>query len=102
MCVPAFPIICLYTARKPTFVNGLDCARLYTSRDPAAAPAQIATIYPGAHKGALLSSFVDEVLGRGRAEVTQKSIRHLAVCFAIEKSAHSAHRCAWITGGDER
>jgi len=38
----------------------------------------------------LLSSFVDEVLGRGRAEVTQEdAFASLAVCFAIEKSAHS-------------
>jgi predicted dehydrogenase len=89
-CVfPHFHNLSVY-GTQATFVNGLDCARLYTSRDPAAAPAQIATIYPGAHKGALLSSFVDEVLGRGRAEVTQEdAFASLAVCFAIEKSAHS-------------
>jgi predicted dehydrogenase len=86
---PHFHNLTVY-GTQATFVNGLDCARLYTSRDPAAAPAQIATAYPGAHKGALLSSFVDEILGRGRTEVTQEdAFASLAVCFAIEKSVHS-------------
>ena len=89
-CVfPHFHNLVVY-GTQATFVNGLDCARLYTSRDPAASPAHITTDYPGAHKGALLSSFVDAILGKGPAQVTQEdAFASLAVCFAIEKSAHS-------------
>jgi predicted dehydrogenase len=89
-CVfPHFHNLAVY-GTEATFVNGLDCARLYTSRDPAATPAQLATAYPGAHKGALLKSFVDAILGQGPAQVTaQDAFASLAVCFAIEKSAHT-------------
>jgi predicted dehydrogenase len=89
-CVfPHFHPVSVY-GTEATFVNGLDGAKLYTSRDPAATPAQIDTAYPGAHKGALLKSFVDAILGQGPAQVTQEDVfASLAVCFAIEKSAHS-------------
>jgi predicted dehydrogenase len=89
-CVfPHFHNVSVY-GTEATFVNGLDCGRLYTSRDPAASAAQIATEYPGAHKGALLESFVDAILGQGPAQVSaEDAFASLAVCFAIEQSAHS-------------
>jgi predicted dehydrogenase len=88
-CVfPHFHNLTVY-GTEATFVNGLDYARLYTSRDPAAQPAPIDTAYPGAHKGALLRSFIDAILGQGTGQVTQEdAFASLAVCFAIEKSAH--------------
>jgi len=89
-CVfPHFHNLAVY-GTEATFVNGLDCARLYTSRDPAVHPAEITTAYPGAHKGELLESFIGAVLGQGPAEVSAvDAFASLAVCFAIEQSAHS-------------
>ncbi len=89
-CVfPHFHNLAVY-GTQATFVNGLDGARLYTSRDPRAVPAQIDTAYPGTHKGALLKSFVDSILGQGPPQVSEEdAFASLAVCFAIEKSAHS-------------
>jgi predicted dehydrogenase len=89
-CVfPHFHNVTLY-GTQATFVNGLDYGRIYTSREPAAPPLQVATEYPGAHKGALLSSFVDAITGAGDADVSAAdAFASLAVCFAIEKSAHT-------------
>ena len=48
------------------------------------------TEYPGTHKGDLLPSFIDAILGRGAAEVTERDVfDSLCVCLAIEKSAHT-------------
>jgi hypothetical protein len=50
----------------------------------------LGTAYPGAHKGALIASFVDAVLGRGDAVVPEDDVfASMAVCFAIEESAHA-------------
>lgn len=89
-CVfPHFHRIELYGTRA-TFVNRVDHALLYTSRDPNAVPTRLETAYPGTHKGDLLPSFIDAVLTRRQAEVTERDVfDSLAVCFAIEKSAHS-------------
>ncbi len=89
-CVfPHFHRVSLYGTRA-TFVNGFDHALLYTSREPAVEPARVQSEYPGADKGALLPSFIDAILGRGAAGVTEEDVfASLAVCFAIEKSAHS-------------
>ncbi len=89
-CVfPHFHQLSLY-GTKATFINGLHHADLYTTRAAEAQPLRLKTAYPGAHKGALLPSFVDAILGRGTAEVTEEDVfASLAVCFAIEKSAHS-------------
>ncbi len=89
-CVqPHFHNVVLY-GTKGTFVNGLDCGRLYTSRDPAVAPAAIETAYSGVHKGALIASFVNAILDQGEAEVNEEDVfASLSVCFAIERSVHS-------------
>jgi predicted dehydrogenase len=89
-CVyPHFHRVSIY-GTAATFENDRGPARLYGSRDPAAAPAELDTLYPGTHKGALIASFVEAILGRGRAEVDEDDVfASMAVCFAIEKSAHA-------------
>ena len=88
-CVfPHFHNLAVY-GTKATFVNGAGAASLYTSRDPRVEPEQLRTEYPGAHKGDLVSSFIDAVTGDGKALVTEADVfRSMAVCFAIERSAH--------------
>jgi len=88
-CVfPHFHNLAVYGTRA-TFVNGLDAASLYTSRDPATKPETLRTAYPGTHKGDLVPSFIDAILGEGEAVVTEADVfRCMAVCFAIERSAH--------------
>jgi predicted dehydrogenase len=90
-CVyPHFHRLSVY-GTAATFENERGPARLYTTRDPAMAPAALDTVYPGTHKGALIASFVDAILGRGRAEVEEDDVfASMAVCFAIEKSVHGA------------
>lgn len=89
-CVfPHFHPIALY-GTKATFLNRVEGALLYTSRDPQARALELDTEYPGTHKGDLLPSFIDAILGRGAADVTERDVfDSLAVCFAIERSAHS-------------
>lgn len=89
-CVfPHFHPMAIY-GTKATFVNAPGGASLYQSRDPAVAPTGIDAEYPGTHKGDLIASFIDAILGRGEAEVTERDVfDSLAVCFAIEKSAHT-------------
>lgn len=91
-CVyPHFHRLSVY-GTAATFENERGSARLYSSRDLAAAPASLDTAYPGTHKGALIASFVDAVLGRGVAKVTEEDVFHsMSVCFAIERSAHLRH-----------
>ncbi len=73
-----------------TFVNGLDGARWFVSRDPAVVPQSLDTAYPGVHKGALIESFVDAVFDQGPADVSEEDVfAGMSVCFAIEKSAHT-------------
>jgi predicted dehydrogenase len=88
-CVsPHFHRLSVY-GTAATFENDRGPARLYTSRDPDAAPVALDTAYPGAHKGALIASFVDAVLGQGAAVVEEDDVfASMAVCFAIEQSAH--------------
>jgi predicted dehydrogenase len=90
-CVyPHFHRVSVY-GTAATFENDRGAARLYTSRDPAEAPTSLDTAYPGTHKGTLIASFVDAILGRGRAEVEEEDVfASMAVCFAIEKSVHGA------------
>lgn len=89
-CVfPHFHAVNLY-GTKATFVNGTECGRLYSSRDPKVTPLRLETAYPGTHKGELIASFVNAILGRGSAEVTEEDVfASLSVCFAIERSVHS-------------
>lgn len=88
-CVfPHFHNLAVY-GTKATFVNGLGAASLFTSRDPATEPERLHTEYPGAHKGELVPSFIDAILGEGEALVSEADVfRCMAVCFAIERSAH--------------
>jgi predicted dehydrogenase len=75
---------------KATFVNGRECAWLFTSRDANVSPVRIDTAYPGVHKGALIAGFVKAIVDRTRAEVTEEEVfAGLSVCFAIERSVHS-------------
>lgn len=89
-CVfPHFHPVSLY-GTKATFINGVDCAWLYTSRDSEVPPTRIESPYPGVHKGDLIASFVDSILGRGMPDVSEEDIfASLSVCFAIERSVHS-------------
>jgi predicted dehydrogenase len=96
-CVfPHFHNVAVY-GTKATFVNGMPAAKLYTSRDPAVEPELLHTPYPGAHKGALIPSFVDAILGVGPALVTEADVfRCMNVCFAIEQSAHEGRPVAVV------
>lgn len=89
-CVmPHFHNVTVY-GTKATFINGAECGYLYKSRNVDASPIFLNTAYPGVHKGALLSNFVDAILGRGVAEVTEEDVfASLSVCFAIERSART-------------
>ncbi|MEZ4372062.1 MAG: Gfo/Idh/MocA family oxidoreductase [Polyangiaceae bacterium] len=70
-----------------TFENGWPDGRLYESRDPAVAPQAISTPYPGTHKGDLIASFVDQVLGRGVAEVSLEDVfSSMRVALAVERA----------------
>lgn len=73
-----------------TFKNGLHSAELYTSRDPAIAPAAVTSAYPGTHKGELLYRFVESILGQAPQEVDADDVlRTMSVCFAIEQAVHA-------------
>lgn len=86
---PHFHNVLVY-GTQATFVNGLEHALLYTSRDPAQAPVRLDTGYRGTHKGALIGGFVDALLERGPPPVDEEAVfAGLSVCFAIEQSAHS-------------
>jgi predicted dehydrogenase len=86
---PHFHPVSLY-GTKATFVNGLGCGWLYTSRDPQVSPVRLDTAYPGTHKGELIASFVNAILGHGEADVSEEDVfASLSVCFAIERSVHS-------------
>lgn len=89
-CVfPHFHRLIVY-GTEATYENALPDALRYVSRDPARPPDRIADEYPGMGKGDLIPTFVDSVLGRGRAIVEEKDIfMALAVCFAIDRSIAS-------------
>jgi predicted dehydrogenase len=89
-CVmPHFHPVEIY-GTQATFVNGRECAWLYTDRDPQVPPVRLEAEYPGVHKGDLIASFVRAILGRGPADVSEDDVfASLSVCCAIERSAHS-------------
>jgi predicted dehydrogenase len=91
-CVlPHFHRLLVY-GTKATFENALPCALLYRSRDPAQAPDCIKDAYPGTGKGDLIPSFIDAVLGRGRAIVDEDDVfAALSLCFAIERAIAGGH-----------
>lgn len=72
---------------KATFENRPDSALLFTSRDPMVAPTRLETPYPAVHKGALISNFVDSILGKSAPLVTAEEVFDcMTVCFAIEEA----------------
>ncbi|WP_417520147.1 Gfo/Idh/MocA family protein [Minwuia sp.] len=75
---------------EASFVNGLESAFVYRSRDPGTVPETITEAYPGVDKGDLLEDFVEAVLHDREPEVGQDAVFNaLALCFAIERAAHS-------------
>lgn len=89
-CVlPHFHPVLLY-GTKATFINGMEHGLLYESRDPTAEQKKITAEYPGVSKGAIISSFVDWILGKGEPAVNEDdAFRAMSVCFAIEKAHQS-------------
>jgi predicted dehydrogenase len=89
-CVfPHFHRLLLY-GTEGTYENAVPDALWYKSRDPAVAPNRITDAYPGMGKGDLVPSFVDAIMGRGRAVVEEQDIfAGLSVCFAINRSLAS-------------
>lgn len=95
-CVfPHFHAVALY-GTKATFINGRQEGLFYTSHDPAVAPEKIIAPYTGMRKGDLIPSFVDAILGRGKAQVSEDdAFATMSVCFAIEK-AHTQGGCVKV------
>lgn len=90
-CVrPHFHNLCVY-GTEATFVNQPAFGEVFTSRNPEDSPERVAEPYPGTHKGDLIHSFLDSILGRGEAEVTAEDVfRSMSVCLAVEKAAGGA------------
>ncbi len=86
-CVhPHFHALTIY-GTKATYVNGAEAALLHTSRKPDAEPKRLTTAYPGTHKGDLIDSFVNAVLGGPPPEVPASDVlRAMAVSLAIDES----------------
>ncbi len=98
-CVhPHFHLLNIY-GTKATFINDLPTARLYYTRNPETPPQLIDGAYPGAEKGDMLANFVEAILRDRQPEVSADDIfRSLAVCFAIERSAHDGGAVAVGSG----
>lgn len=74
---------------EASFINGLESAFVYRSRDPGTPPEQITEAYPGVDKGDLLEDFVEAVLRDREPEVGQDAVFDaLSLCFAIERAVH--------------
>jgi predicted dehydrogenase len=86
-CVfPHFHRLLVYGTRA-TFENGRDAALMWRSRDPDVAPEQLTLAYPGVDKGDLIPSFVDAILGRGAAAVTEEDVLGaMAVGLAVDRA----------------
>jgi predicted dehydrogenase len=68
-----------------TYVNGQDEGYLFTSRDPNVGSKILTSAYPGVHKGELIYSFVQSIIGEAPAIVTTEDVfKTMSVCFAIE------------------
>lgn len=89
-CVmPHFHCLQVY-GQKATFTNGQEHGLLYESSDPEVAPLIIDEQYRGVHKGALIYSFIEQILNGSKPEVTADDVfQTMSVCFAIEESAAS-------------
>ena len=89
---PHFHRLIVY-GTKASFENGLPSALRYVSRDPAVPPELVTDAYPGMGKGDLIPSFVDAVMGRGKAAVDEQDVfAALSVCFAIDRSIATGQR----------
>lgn len=74
---------------KATFQNDHEEARKYTKRESPDYDT-ISSAYPGADKGDLLKPFIDNIIHNTEPIVSKKDIFDaMAVCFALEKSAHT-------------
>jgi predicted dehydrogenase len=72
---------------RATFMNGIDHARLYTSRDPAVEPEAIRTPYPGVHKGELIHSFLESIVSGAAEEISAEDVlRTMAVSIAVDEA----------------
>ena len=89
-CVyPHFHRLVVY-GTEATYENALPHALRFTSRDPGYLPEQVDDCYPGMGKGDLVPSFVDAVMGRGRAVVDEMDVfAALSVSFAIDRAIAS-------------
>jgi predicted dehydrogenase len=87
-CVyPHFHRVLLY-GTEATFENRQEGGMIWHSRDPSQAPEILTSPYPGAAKGDLIPSFVDDILGTGSAEVSSDDVfAAMAVSLAIERAA---------------
>lgn len=87
---PHFHALSIY-GTKATFVNGLKYGTLFESRDPTQAGRKITAVGHAKHEGDLVYSFVDSILNRSQAEVTEEDIfKTMSVCFAMEKATHQS------------
>jgi predicted dehydrogenase len=86
-CVePHFHRLLVY-GTEATFENGRESARLWHSRDPAEAPETIRSAYPGVAKYALLTNFVDTLLGTAEPVLTEEEVfAAMELCHAIDRS----------------
>lgn len=86
-CVyPHFHPLSIY-GTKATFINGFKSGLLFKSRSLEDDPVKSKAEYPGVHKGGLIYSFIDSILGKAKAEVPAEDVfKAMSVCFAIEKS----------------
>lgn len=86
-CVyPHFHRLSIY-GTEATFENRLDGGRLWTSRDPGQQPEMLDSPYPGVEKGALIYSFIEEIIGCGVADVSTDDVfKTMSVCLAINRA----------------
>lgn len=74
---------------KATYINQRDFGVMYTSSEHDSPPQICNSEYPGVHKGDLIYSFVQSLLGEAEAMVSAEDVfRTMAVCFAIEESSN--------------
>jgi predicted dehydrogenase len=75
---------------EASFINRLQAAELYTSRDPLISPMLLDNAYPGTEKGALLQGFVKSLQTQKPTPVSEDEVfATLSVCFAIDKAIKS-------------
>ncbi|MCK4304163.1 MAG: Gfo/Idh/MocA family oxidoreductase [Candidatus Eisenbacteria sp.] len=94
-CVgPHFHELAVY-GTEATFVNRLEGGFLTSSRDPDQVPEMIPGTHRSVPKGALITSFLDGILGLGTAEVTADDVfEAMSACFAIEQAVREPGKVA--------